>query len=151
MASVLSCWKDIASHLGKGVRTVQRWERDLGLPVRRPNRNNRQIVLAISEELDVTRRLRAVRTRELACRVAQRAYMAHDLTAQLMRYQNERRKAQSRRSKDGPQLASPQAGRGCSLLSVSVATSCRSNYAATSCSALKAGDLRRPESPRRVA
>jgi hypothetical protein len=35
--AVLSCWKDIASYLGKGVRTVQRWEQDLGLPIRRPN------------------------------------------------------------------------------------------------------------------
>jgi hypothetical protein len=30
----LSGWKDIASYLGKGVRTVQRYERDLALPVR---------------------------------------------------------------------------------------------------------------------
>jgi hypothetical protein len=35
--SVLSSWKDIANYLGKGVRTVQRWERERGLPVRRPN------------------------------------------------------------------------------------------------------------------
>jgi hypothetical protein len=35
-SAVLSSWKDIASYLGKGVRTVQRWERHLGLPVRRP-------------------------------------------------------------------------------------------------------------------
>ena|ERR1700760_2433792 len=34
--AVLSCWKDIARYLGKGVRTVQRWEHHLGLPVRRP-------------------------------------------------------------------------------------------------------------------
>jgi hypothetical protein len=34
--TVLSSWKDIARYLGKGVRTVQRWERHLGLPVRRP-------------------------------------------------------------------------------------------------------------------
>lgn len=32
----LTCWKDIAQSLGKGVRTVQRWERSFGLPVRRP-------------------------------------------------------------------------------------------------------------------
>jgi hypothetical protein len=32
----LTCWKDIAHYFGKGVRTVQRWERELGLPVRRP-------------------------------------------------------------------------------------------------------------------
>ena len=35
--AVLSCWKDIASYLGKGVRTVQRWEQELSMPVRRPN------------------------------------------------------------------------------------------------------------------
>jgi predicted DNA-binding transcriptional regulator AlpA len=35
-STVLSSWKDIARYLGKGVRTVQRWERNLGLPVRRP-------------------------------------------------------------------------------------------------------------------
>ena len=35
-STVLTSWKDIARYLGKGVRTVQRWERELGLPVRRP-------------------------------------------------------------------------------------------------------------------
>jgi hypothetical protein len=34
--SVLTSWKEIAQYLGKGVRTVQRWEREYGLPVRRP-------------------------------------------------------------------------------------------------------------------
>ena len=32
---VLSSWKEIASHLGVGVRTAQVWERERGLPVRR--------------------------------------------------------------------------------------------------------------------
>jgi hypothetical protein len=35
--TALTCWKDIANYLGKGVRTVQRWEQEFGLPVRRPN------------------------------------------------------------------------------------------------------------------
>lgn len=53
MASdVLSSWKEIAMYLGKGVRTVQRWEYDLGLPVRRPNGSNRNVVLALRSELD---------------------------------------------------------------------------------------------------
>jgi hypothetical protein len=34
--TLLSCWKDIASYMGSGVRTVQRWEQHAGLPVRRP-------------------------------------------------------------------------------------------------------------------
>jgi hypothetical protein len=33
---LLTCWKDIARYMGKGVRTVQRWEQKLDLPVRRP-------------------------------------------------------------------------------------------------------------------
>jgi hypothetical protein len=48
---VLTSWKEIACYLGKGVRTVQRWEAELGLPVRRP-RNDRHIVLAFPAELD---------------------------------------------------------------------------------------------------
>jgi hypothetical protein len=31
----LTSWKDIALFMGKAVRTAQRWERDLGLPIRR--------------------------------------------------------------------------------------------------------------------
>lgn len=48
---VLSGWKEIANHLGKGVRTVQRYERDLGLPVRRPTRES-TVVFAITSEID---------------------------------------------------------------------------------------------------
>jgi hypothetical protein len=33
--TALTCWKDIARYFGKGVRTVQRWEQEFGLPVRR--------------------------------------------------------------------------------------------------------------------
>ena len=35
-SQILSSWKEIAAYLGKGVRTVQRWEARYGLPVRRP-------------------------------------------------------------------------------------------------------------------
>ena len=31
----LDSWKEIAAYLRKGLRTVQRWERTEGLPVRR--------------------------------------------------------------------------------------------------------------------
>ena len=49
---VLGSWKEIAAYLGKGVRTVQRWENDLGLPVRRPNGTSKGVVHASAEELD---------------------------------------------------------------------------------------------------
>jgi CheY-like chemotaxis protein len=48
----LNGWKEIASYLGRGVRTVQRWEADLGLPVRRPRGKDRSAVIALASELD---------------------------------------------------------------------------------------------------
>jgi hypothetical protein len=51
--TVLSSWKDIARYMGKGVRTVQRWERHLGLPVRRPNgASHKSAVLLNRNDLD---------------------------------------------------------------------------------------------------
>lgn len=49
---MLGSWKEIATYLGKGVRTVQRWERQFGLPVRRPNNNDKGVVCALPHELD---------------------------------------------------------------------------------------------------
>src|SRR5438045_8771098 len=48
----LSGWKDIANYLEKGVRTVQRYERELGLPVRRPAGKPTGSVVATRAELD---------------------------------------------------------------------------------------------------
>jgi hypothetical protein len=48
----LTSWKEIAAYLGKGVRTVQRWEIDFGLPVRRPSGREKGIVYALPQELD---------------------------------------------------------------------------------------------------
>ena len=49
---VLNSWKEIANYVGRGVRTVQRWEADLGMPVRRPRAKSRSAVLAMSDEID---------------------------------------------------------------------------------------------------
>ncbi len=45
-------WKEIANYLGRGVRTVQRWERLNGLPVHRPAGKQRAAVFALKLELD---------------------------------------------------------------------------------------------------
>ncbi len=51
--AVLTSWKEIAQYLGKGVRTVQRWEQRFGLPVRRPlGAGHKSTVLARREDLD---------------------------------------------------------------------------------------------------
>jgi hypothetical protein len=51
-ASVLSDWRLIARYLGKSVRTVQRWERELGLPVRRTHGSPKSAVIAVPAEID---------------------------------------------------------------------------------------------------
>src|SRR5215469_10841808 len=58
---ILNSWKEIAGYLGRGVRTVQRWEVQLGLPVHRPAGKDHSAVLAFSSELDEWLNSRPVR------------------------------------------------------------------------------------------
>ena len=48
----LVSWKEIAVHLGREIRTVQRWEKTEGLPVRRHEHRKRSTVYAYASELD---------------------------------------------------------------------------------------------------
>jgi len=48
----LNGWKEIAAHFGRGVRTVQRWEKELGLPVHRIAGGRNDSVTASTRELD---------------------------------------------------------------------------------------------------
>ncbi len=52
MQVILNSWKEIAVYIGRGVRTVQRWERELALPVRRPRGKARSAVIAVPSEVD---------------------------------------------------------------------------------------------------
>jgi hypothetical protein len=52
VAPVLTCWKDIAHYVGKSVRTLQRWERESGFPVRRAKSREKGGILAIPREID---------------------------------------------------------------------------------------------------
>jgi PIN domain nuclease of toxin-antitoxin system len=49
---IFSGWKQIANYLGKGVRSVQRYERELALPIHRPAGKSRAAVIATKSELD---------------------------------------------------------------------------------------------------
>jgi hypothetical protein len=52
----LSGWKEIATYLGKSVRSAQRWEAELGLPVRRiQTADGGQIVYGSRQEIDAWR------------------------------------------------------------------------------------------------
>lgn len=58
----LDSWKEIAAHFGKDVKTVQRWEREEGLPVHRHTHGGRKdTVYASRLELDAWRKSRAPR------------------------------------------------------------------------------------------
>jgi TolB-like protein/Flp pilus assembly protein TadD len=48
----LDSWKEIAGYLKKEVRTVQRWEKSLGLPVRRLTQGKQGTVFAYKADLD---------------------------------------------------------------------------------------------------
>lgn len=48
----LDSWKEIAVHLGRDIRTVQRWERFEGMPVHRLQHQRRGAVHAFTAELD---------------------------------------------------------------------------------------------------
>ena len=51
--AILNSWKEIALYMGRAVRTVQRWEEDCRLPVRRPRGRKRSSVFALSSEIDL--------------------------------------------------------------------------------------------------
>jgi hypothetical protein len=48
----LNGWKEIAAYLDRGVRTVQRWEKDFGMPVHRLGPGKGEGVVAFAHELD---------------------------------------------------------------------------------------------------
>jgi septal ring factor EnvC (AmiA/AmiB activator) len=77
MPNVLTSWKEIAHYLGKGVRTIQRWEAEFGLPVRRPKSKSHHAVLALPEELDAWARS------QTTSRAAERASQLESLRREL--------------------------------------------------------------------
>jgi len=48
----LTSWKEVAAYLGREVRTVQRWERREGLPVRRHHHERSGTIYAFRSEID---------------------------------------------------------------------------------------------------
>lgn len=69
--ALISGWKEIATYLEHGVRTVQRWEY-FGLPVHRPHGKSRSSVVALTEELDVWLKATPVRSLDEISRLRQR-------------------------------------------------------------------------------
>lgn len=52
MPQVFRSWQQIAAYVGKGTRTVQRWEREIDFPVHRPCAGDGRQVIAFADEID---------------------------------------------------------------------------------------------------
>jgi len=59
-ADILNGWKEIAAYFGRSVRSVQRWESELALPIHRLKTAEGQTVYATRQELDDWRRGRDI-------------------------------------------------------------------------------------------
>ena len=118
MQTVLGSWKEIASYLGKGVRTVQRWERYSGLPVHRPSGSNKGVVIAFPAELEqwarrqdgagvTSARLTLERSAVLRAQLKNNTQQLVDSTRELMAHTNafmekaRRRRVQADEDQDG--------------------------------------------------
>lgn len=44
MGQVLNSWQEIAAYVGKGLRTVQRWEREIDFPVHRTGKEGCKVI-----------------------------------------------------------------------------------------------------------
>jgi hypothetical protein len=72
----LDGWKEIAAYLDKSVRTVQRWEKELGLPIHRVGSGRGESVHALIEELERWRQTPPARTAEGEAEAAEHAEQA---------------------------------------------------------------------------
>jgi phage terminase Nu1 subunit (DNA packaging protein) len=79
VAPILIGWKNIARYLGVGIRTVQRWESSLGLPVRRTRRESKSTVLAVRAEIDTWVRARGFDIGKEASRKSERMLLLRSL------------------------------------------------------------------------
>jgi len=59
MGETLRSWKEISAYTGVSIRTLQRWERAFGLPVRRVSTKRGSVVFAFRSELDFWLRTRS--------------------------------------------------------------------------------------------
>jgi len=67
MSEILRSWKEIAAYAGASVRTLQRWEREFRLPIRRIATKKGSVVFAFRSDLDTWFRART-QTAEMTVR-----------------------------------------------------------------------------------
>ncbi len=119
--TILNSWKEIAEYIGRGVRTVQRWEHDLGLPVKRPRRHLRSPVVAFTAELDEWLRHGALNSaqqdrhtaraklRRLRSELESRVEMVHQNVARMCQRVEELRQGRNVSARNNGARAAPKA------------------------------------------
>ena len=80
----LESWKEIASYLGRGVRTTQRWEKREGLPVHRHVHAKASSVWAFRHEIDAWRHSRTLAASEPAPKEENQERAAESLNPTLL-------------------------------------------------------------------
>jgi hypothetical protein len=93
---ILSSWKEISGHIQRGVRTAQRWEAELGMPVHRPASKERSAVVAFSDELDgwICRRLAGPEPlRQEDCNMSRLVWHTAELASQTRALQKQLRRS----------------------------------------------------------
>jgi predicted DNA-binding transcriptional regulator AlpA len=50
--AILASWQEIAKYVGRGTRTLQRWEHSFGMPVHRTKDKGKREIVAFSHEID---------------------------------------------------------------------------------------------------
>jgi phage terminase Nu1 subunit (DNA packaging protein) len=98
--AVLNSWKEIAEYVGRGVRTLQRWEQFYSFPVHRPAGNHKSAVFAVPTEVDEWLRTRPMHVQnennrnaganeELQSELATLKTLVKDLTTRMERAEHE--------------------------------------------------------------
>jgi hypothetical protein len=98
--AVLNSWKEIAEYVGRGVRTLQRWEQFYDFPVHRPAGNHKSAVFAVPTEVDEWLRTRPMHVQnetnghagaseELESELATLRTLVKDLGARMERVERE--------------------------------------------------------------
>lgn len=92
-ADVLNSWKEISAYAHRGIRTLQRWEREMDFPIHRPCGKDHSPVMALKSEIDLWFRMphgpqktnaRHRRSFEIQRRLLNNTKMLEAMTAKLM-------------------------------------------------------------------
>jgi hypothetical protein len=97
--SILTSWKEIAEYVGKGIRTIQRWEGQMGFPMRRMRHGRKSTVLAVPREIEAWLQSQPLFGEQLGSEESERTALLRALNALRSENRKLRRQLASERAK----------------------------------------------------